>query len=172
MYKHERVRRQAVIAYYQNTILLSPKSGVFVNNNYNRYSHMMQCTADPCWIFTLFLLMRILSIELYTCIQPSSVPNHMVGSPSKSTGSIGYIPTGTRSWFTSLSSSSSLDELYAHTNINWAWFMSWNFKKGRPKLWHLAIVILEYLFKMNLGRNKLVTRYFGLADPWNRYRKL
>lgn len=75
----------------------------------------MQCTADPCWIFTLFRLIRMLSIELYTCMQPSSVPSHMVGSPSKSTGSMGYILSGTRSWLTSLSSSSSLDELH---NIN------------------------------------------------------
>lgn len=73
----------------------------------------MQCTADPCWIFTLFRLMRMLSIELYTCIHPSSVPSHMVGSPSKSTGSVGYMPSGTRSWLASLSSSSSLDELHA-----------------------------------------------------------
>lgn len=74
-------------------------------------TYMIQCTADPCWIFTLFRFMRMLSMELYTCMHPSSVPNHMVGSPSKSTGSVGYIPSGTRSCPASLSSSSSLDEL-------------------------------------------------------------
>lgn len=81
-----------------------------------RYTYMIQCTADPCWIFTLFRLIRMLSIELYTCMQPSSVPNHMVGSPSKSTGSVGYMPSGTRSWLASFSSSSSLEELQGTRN--------------------------------------------------------
>lgn len=40
---------------------------------------MMLWTDEPCCIFTLFFLMRILSLQLYTWIQPSSVPSHIVG---------------------------------------------------------------------------------------------
>lgn len=42
-------------------------------------THMMLWTDDPCCIFTLFFLMRMLSLQLYTWIQPSSVPSHIVG---------------------------------------------------------------------------------------------
>lgn len=40
---------------------------------------MMLWTDEPCCIFTLFFLMRMLSLQLYTWIQPSSVPSHIVG---------------------------------------------------------------------------------------------
>lgn len=39
----------------------------------------MQCTLLPCCIFTLFFLIRMLSLQLYTWMQPSSVPSHIVG---------------------------------------------------------------------------------------------
>lgn len=55
-------------------------------------THMMQCTAALCCILTLFLLMRMLSLQLYTWMQPSSVPSHMVGCAKPS--SAGAVPGG------------------------------------------------------------------------------
>lgn len=43
-----------------------------------KVTHSTEYTALTCWILILFFLIRMLSLQLYTCIQPSSVPNHIV----------------------------------------------------------------------------------------------
>lgn len=42
-------------------------------------TYIIHCIDEQCCNLILFFFILILSLQLYTCIQPSSVPNHIVG---------------------------------------------------------------------------------------------
>lgn len=64
----------------QVLLCVIPKKLLYINHSSKICNtHTMEWTPELCCNFTLFFFILMLSRQLYTCIQPSSVPSHIVG---------------------------------------------------------------------------------------------